>query len=81
MRARLLLLAALAPACATVGSQVKNACPEVRDLVCREGDIACEGDAARGCLKCVCRGYTVPDASGTLRPPMDALVPSAPPAR
>jgi len=29
----------------------------------------------------VCRGYTTPDASGTLRPPMDALVPSAPPAR
>lgn len=33
-RAALLSLAALGSACATVGFQVKDACPEVRDLVC-----------------------------------------------
>lgn len=80
-RAALLGLAAITCACATVGSQVKDACPEVRGLVCQKGDLVCERDAARGCQRCVCRGYTAPDRTGTLRPPMDALVPAAPPGR
>lgn len=74
------LAAALAAGCATVGDQVKDACPESRNLVCAQGDVVCSLDPARGCRVCACRGYTTPDASGTLRPPMDALVPSAPPS-
>lgn len=80
-RAVAIALAALSSACATVGSQARDVCPEYRGLVCQKGDLICERDAARGCLRCVCRGYTEPDASGTLRPPMDGLVPTAPPAR
>ena len=78
MTARAALLAlALFSACATVGSQVKDACPEVQGIVCQKGDLVCERDAARGCLRCVCRGYTAPDDTGTLRPPMEGLAPPA----
>jgi hypothetical protein len=69
---------ALGLACASVGEQVKDACPESRHLVCRKGDVVCSPDPARACRVCACRGYTEPDPAGTLRPPMDALYPPAP---
>ncbi len=74
-----LAVLALALACAPIGAQVKDACPESRQVVCRKDDVICSPDPARGCRVCACRGYTDPNASGTLRPPMDALYPPAAP--
>ncbi len=58
----LLLLAA----CATIGSQVKDACPESAGVVCNKGDYRCTEDAARGCKVCAC-GAVKPDAGGLLK--------------
>jgi hypothetical protein len=58
----LLLLAA----CATIGSQVKDACPESAGAVCNKGDYRCTDDPVRGCKVCAC-GAGKPDAGGLLK--------------
>jgi hypothetical protein len=45
-------LASLA-GCRTIGSEVKSACPEYKDLVCMS-QVDCVWDAARGCSVCRC---------------------------
>jgi hypothetical protein len=47
-----LALASLA-ACRTIGSEVRSACPEYRDLSCLS-QVDCVWDAARGCSVCRC---------------------------
>ena len=39
--------------CRTIGSEVKSACPEYRDLACLS-QVDCVWDAARGCSVCRC---------------------------
>jgi hypothetical protein len=74
-----LTLAALC-ACARVGEQVRDACPESRNLLCQAGNVTCSQDAARGCQVCACRGVATPDASGTLHGPVPPeQIPARPP--
>jgi len=47
-----LALASLA-GCRTIGSEVRSACPEYKDLVCMS-QVDCVWDAARGCSVCRC---------------------------
>ncbi len=63
-----LILALLACGCAsvTVGSQVKDACPESRDLCCRDSGPLCTDDPLRGCKVCVCGEG--PKAPGGVQP-------------
>jgi len=77
------LLAALALAslagCRTIGSEVKSACPEYKDLVCMS-QVDCVWDAARGCSVCRCLpvdqgaqggNQSLPTAPGSARPVAD----------
>jgi hypothetical protein len=64
---RIALLALLLLAgCATIGSQVKDACPESAGVVCNKGDHRCTDDPVRGCKVCAC-GAVKPDAGGLLK--------------
>ncbi len=56
----------LLSACATIGSQVKDACPESAGVVCNKGDYRCTEDPARACKVCAC-GAVKADAGGLLK--------------
>jgi hypothetical protein len=47
------LAVASLPGCRTIGSEVRSACPEYRDLACLS-QVDCVWDAARGCSVCRC---------------------------
>ena len=66
-RLALVLLLAAGCASASVGSQVKDACPESRDLYCGSAGHRCTGDDVRGCKVCVCGAQQAP-AGGVPQP-------------
>ena len=53
--------------CASVGSQVKDACPESRDLYCGSAGHRCSEDETRGCKVCRCGAQQSP-AGGVPQP-------------
>jgi hypothetical protein len=59
-RFALVLLLACGCATASIGSQVKDACPESRGLYCGTAGHRCTGDEARACQVCVCGAAQAP---------------------
>jgi len=64
---RLAIALLLLGGCASVGSQVKDACPESRDLYCGSAGHRCSEDETRGCKVCRCGAQQSP-AGGVPQP-------------
>jgi hypothetical protein len=70
-----LLALLFAAGCASVGSQVKDACPESRDLYCGSSGHRCSDDDVRGCKVCLCGAQQSP--AGGVQPPRPLSIPTS----